>query len=312
MKKTQKNLLGMFGLSIVVAPTVFAACLPGPAASAAGSVTDTVTVRVVGDEPKVDITGVESGSVITNGDQTAEIIFEVVDELVVELKYTDKDGHVSTDIIHHQNYDYEPDDITIPLNLLDVGYGEYVITAIGYGPDGMYDDDAITFEYIPVAGTATPNEETGDPVVDLDFVPGDGTHPNGVETIIINVYDEDGNLIDELSGIEVNKNDDQITLPFSENGLPDGNYTIELIALNANGDELYKPYIIDFKYTGGGEEPVVPDSGKTDVPDTGGLFSGLNISNSDYLITGLLIFFTVGIGGAIFIVKRNQKSSKRR
>ena len=85
MKKTQKNLLGMFGLSIVVATTVFAACLPGPEASAAGSVTDTVTVRVVGDAPKVDITGVDSGSVITDGGQTIDVSYEVVDELKVDL-----------------------------------------------------------------------------------------------------------------------------------------------------------------------------------------------------------------------------------
>ena len=312
MKKTQKNLLGLFGLSLVLAVTVFAACLPGPGASAAGSVTDTVTIRVVGDTPKVDVTGIESGDTFTNGEKDITISYEVVDKLTIEMAHTDKDGISHSDINLESYHDYEPGSQVLALNLIEYGYGEYTITVTGEGPNGIYDEDIIDFTYIPVAGTATPDETTGDPVVDLDFVPGDGTHPNGVETIIINVYDEDGNPIEELSGIEVNKDTHEITLPFGENGLPDGNYTIELIALNANGDELYKPYIINFEYTGNGEEPVVPDSGGTDVPDTGELFGGLNISKSDYLVTGLLIFFTAGIGGAIFIVKRNQKSSKRR
>ena len=45
------------------------------------------------------------------------------------------------------------------------------------------------------------------------------------------------------------------------------------------------------------------------VPNTGGLFESLNISQSDYLITGLIIFFVVGVGGAIFIAK--SKNYKR-
>ena len=312
MKKTQKNLLGLFGLSLVVAVTAFAACLPGPGASAASSVTDTVIVRVVGPAPNVEVTGVESGSTITDGGQTLDITYESIDELKVDIKYTDKDGNESTFNIWDDYYDYVPGELPIDLNLIQYGYGEYEITVRGDGSDGGFDEETIVFEYIPVAGTATSEEGTGDPIIDLDYVPGDGVDPNGVETIIINVYDDEGNLIDELSGIVVNKDTGEITLPFGESGLPDGSYTIELIALNADGDELYKPYIIEFNYTAGGEEPVVPDSGGTDVPDTGGLFGGLNISKTDYLVTGLLIFFTAGIGGVIFIVKRNQKSSKRR
>ena len=315
MKRTQKKLLGLFGLSLVVATTAFAACLPGPEASAAGSVTDTVTVRVVGRSPNVEVAGIESGSIITDGGQTINITYEVVDELKVVLKYTDKDGNVQEINLWDDYYDYQPGGFPIDLNLIQYGYGDYEITVTGYGPDGVYDEETIVFEYIPVKGTAEPAADTNDPVVDLGFVPGDGVDPNGVETIIINVYDENGNLIDEISPIIVNKDTDQVTLPFSENGLPDGNYVIELIALNVDGDELYRPYIINYEYTAGGEEPVVPDTGGGDdagAPDTGGLFGGLNISKTDYLITGLLIFFTAGIGGAIFIVKRNQKSSKRR
>ena len=313
MKKTQKNLLGMFGLSIVVATTVFAACLPGPEAAAAGSVTDTVTVRVVGDAPKVDITGIESGSIFTNGEKDITVSYEVVDKLEIEITHKDKDGNPHSDDSWVSYHDYQPGDQLLALNLIEYGYGEFTITAAGYGPDGIPDEDSITFEYIPVAGTATPDDTTGNPIVDLDYVPGDGVDPNGVEKVVITILDENGNPIAGIDPIIVDKPIDQATLPFDEYGLPDGNYIIELTALGIDGEELYKPYVINFEYKGNGEEPVVPETGgDTGAPDTGGLFSGLNISNSDYLITGLLIFFTVGIGGAIFIVKRNQKSSKRR
>ena len=77
-------------------------------------------------------------------------------------------------------------------------------------------EDIITFEYIPVAGTATPEDTTGNPIVDLDYVPGDGVDPNGVEKIVITILDENGNPIAGIDPIIVDKPIDQVTLPFDE------------------------------------------------------------------------------------------------
>ena len=48
------------------------------------------------------------------------------------------------------------------------------------------------------------------------------------------------------------------------------------------------------------------------VPNTGGLFGALNISKTDYLITGVIVFLLTGIFGAVFIAKRQKKISRRR
>ena len=56
MKKTKKRVLGLLGLVLVIITTIFAAFLPGPEASAEGgitSVTDTISVRVVGSVPDI-------------------------------------------------------------------------------------------------------------------------------------------------------------------------------------------------------------------------------------------------------------------
>ena len=59
MKKTHKKILGLFGLVLVVAVTVFAAFLPAPKTQAVDTttVTDTISVRVVGSTPVVNLSG---------------------------------------------------------------------------------------------------------------------------------------------------------------------------------------------------------------------------------------------------------------
>jgi hypothetical protein len=46
------------------------------------------------------------------------------------------------------------------------------------------------------------------------------------------------------------------------------------------------------------------------VPNTGGFFESLNVSKADYLATGLIIFFTVGLSGIVFIAKNKRTSRK--
>ena len=55
MKKTQKKVLGLLGLTTVGVMTAVAATMPGPVASAISNLTDTITVRVVSDAPNVDV-----------------------------------------------------------------------------------------------------------------------------------------------------------------------------------------------------------------------------------------------------------------
>ena len=288
MKKTKKRVLGLLGLVLVIVTTIFAAFLPGPEASAEGgitSVTDTISVRVVGSVP--DILNVKpiNGSVFIYPDQDLSFDYENVEYLTITIRYTDKD-----DVEHiipllekddpESFVDYIPGSYSTPLDLLaeDYGYGEYRVEIVGIGFNDVKDFETVEFALYPVVGEANEADD-GKVYLDLQY----DTENENINTIGINIYDENGNLVNVLSPITVNTPDMRVELPFAENNLPTGNYRIEITAYNAKGEALYKPYITYYYYE------MIP------VPNTGALFSNLNISRTDYLVTGLIIFFQENI-----------------
>lgn len=303
MKKTKKRVLGLLGLTLVVITTIFAAFLPGPEASAEGgitSVTDTISVRVVGSVP--DILNVKpiNGSVFIYPDQDLSFDYENVEYLTITIRYTDKD-----DVEHiipllekddpESFVDYIPGSYSTPLDLLaeDYGYGEYRVEIVGIGFNDVKDFETVEFALYPVVGEANEADD-GKVYLDLQY----DTENKNINTIGINIYDENGNLVNVLSPITVNTPDMRVELPFAENNLPTGNYRIEITAYNAEGEALYKPYITYYYYE------MIP------VPNTGALFSNLNISRTDYLVTGLIIFFLAAILGIVFIVKGRSNKSR--
>ena len=81
----------MLGLALVVITTIFAAFLPSPEASAEGSVTsvtDTISVRVVGNVPDILNIKPVSGSVFIYPDQDLSFDYENVEYLTVTIYYT--------------------------------------------------------------------------------------------------------------------------------------------------------------------------------------------------------------------------------
>ncbi len=303
MKKTKKRVLGLLGLVLVIITTIFAAFLPSPEASAEGgitSVTDTISVRVVGSVP--DILNVKpiNGSVFIYPDQDLSFDYENVEYLTITIRYTDKD-----DVEHiipllekddpESFVDYIPGSYSTPLDLLaeDYGYGEYRVEIVGIGFNDVKDFETVEFALYPVVGEANEVDD-GKVYLDLQY----DTENKNINTIGINIYDENGNLINVLSPITVNAPDMRVGLPFAENNLPTGNYRIEITAYNAEGEALYKPYITYYYYE------MIP------VPNTGALFSNLNISRTDYLVTGLMIFFLAAILGIAFIAKGRSNKSR--
>ena len=246
MKRTHKRIFGVFGLVFVAAITFLAACLPNPITSAAGAVTDTITIRVVGSTPDVNIAGPESDSVFVTADQTIEFNFGNVDTVTLLLTRTDPDGTKTTYTLTEHDADYVAGDMVINVNLNEdrFGYGEYVAKVIGEGAGGVTDEDSISFSYYPVVGEVGEDEDTGETYVDLDYDPyGDeGTGNGEVVEIEINVYYEDGHLVDELSPIHVDPPEKHVVIPFDDYDLPAGTYTIEIAAYNQDGDLLYVEY----------------------------------------------------------------------
>ncbi len=189
----------------------------------------------------------------------------------------------------------------VEINASDYGYGRYVVTARGVGEQGVYDEDSVVFYYLPVAVQA---EETEDENVKLtlDYVADTGEdETNGnVSSIVIRVYDENGNEITKLSPVTVEPPTTTVTLPFSDYDLPAGKYRFEVTAYDRDGEVIYQPYEFWFDYTV--EEDIL-------VPDTGNFFEQLNISRGDYLITGLIVFISVALAGTLIITKTSKKAS---
>ena len=199
---------------------------------------------------------------------------------------------------------------TIDINASEYGYGKYIVSVKGVGYDGVYDEDSVLFYYLPVYARAEVDSVTGKHYVDMEYAAYEGEVEEGEELkgevakIIINVYDKDGVLVEALSPIEVLPPVTRVEIPFAAKEMPSGTYTISVSAYGIDGDELYKPYVLTTEY----KAAEVPDAG---APDTGGLFQNLNISKEDYLVSGLIVFFVLGIV-AFGIVARNKKTTPRK
>lgn len=325
MKKTHKKILGLVSLVFVVAMTIVAALLPAPETQAANtSVTDTISVRVVGSVPNVGISGITNDSIFTSPSHSVTVEYENVEYLSVILKYTDADGVVH-DIPLLQDgddfVDYNTGEVTFNFNLLTgeysyinkdgdevvaslgvFGYGEYELDVIGQGWEGGTDGEYRTFSFYPVYGEVD-REETPKSYqyyLDLhyDTYKEDGTGGE-VNSLRVKVYDADKNEV-VFSPIIVNAPTDRIELPFADYGLAEGIYTIKIYAYNQFGNLLYaKPYELTVDY-------VIK---RLPTPNTGSFFQDLNISKTDYVVTGLIVFGIVAVAGVMVITKRDKKKS---
>ena len=303
MKKSQKKILGLLGLTTVGVVTVVAATMPSPEASAISSVTDTITIRVVSNAPNVDVLEPKDGEITSQANQIIKFNYENVNQIRVTLKRKDQYGNELPPKIFDFTSDGTPGSDSLSLNLADpeYGYGEYTIIISGENGQSLSDEDTMRFTYLPVIVDAEVDQETGDAILDLDYDEENGN----IDHFGIVVTDENGNTVVKPSPIIIKTPETEAIIPFSDYDLPAGKYTIATTAYDESGNALYTTYQVFFVYKPVDKE-VVP------VPDTGGLFQGLNISKSDYLITGLIIFFMVGLAGSVYILKSKTTSNNKR
>lgn len=308
MRKRQKKVLGLLGLSVVVAMTGVAIMIPSPKASAISTLTDRIEVRVIGAGPNVDISGMTNGATYVHpGPVTVD--YENINTGVVTVVYTNIDGETIEKVIDtfvpgqntgSREYDLFGEDSELLGD--DFGYGTYVIKIRGIGQNNVQDEDLVTFNYVPLVAELEEDEDTGKFYVTLDYDEDDGTDDGDgkVAEIIIEVYDKDGNLVPEIPPIVVTPPEKKVEIPLSDADLPTDEYIVRVTPYNRDKEELYTPSDLEIDY-----EAI-------EVPDTGGLFKNLNISKEDYLITGLLIFFIFGIVGFGVVAKSGKSNSRKR
>ena len=309
MKGIKKKLLGLLGLFVVAAVTAFAVLLPQPGASAANnnnmyySTTDEVEVRVLGEEPMVKIEEPISGTVFNDRNKhQLKVIYENVDRVVIKIERTDASGNVYRFTVDDFNAGYQPgsDIYEMDFSADDYIYGHYKVYIDGYGDprySGPLAEDIIEFDLVPAGGVT----EGDDGTVTVD--PGVNPDDDRVTRVEVNVYDDNGNLVDELSPQEILSPFDPKEIPFAEKGLDEGWYTVVVTEYDQDGNVLsereyrfyYKPVEIPSPEAG----TIVP------APNTGGFLANLNISRADYVITGILVVLTIAAIG-IFLVARSR------
>ena len=319
MKKTHKKLFGLLGLGLVVSMTAVAVILPSPETSAATSTsfTDTISVRVIDGVPSIAVVSPTSGEEITSRDEPIVVDYINLKKYTVTITYTDEEGNEHTEVIADETttpetesggrleFDFRP-------IAEQFGYGKYAVSLTGEGLDGSALEDRVEFEYIAVGGNIeNPGSEGGidnptEITIDLDYDDEDTSlgEDDKVTQIVIEVFDDNGNRVDAIPTIVATPPQKQVTIDFEKYGVPSGYYTIVLTPYNAKGNALYKELRFRVYYDG---SIVVPSTA-----DTGGLFKVLNISSSDYLITGIGVFLVVGIGGLVLIAKRSKNSGSKR
>ncbi|MBQ9018607.1 hypothetical protein IJ117_02540 [Candidatus Saccharibacteria bacterium] len=302
MRRIQKNILGLSGLALVAGMTACAAIMPVPGASATTtSLTDTLVVKVVKDEPEVHLT-TTAADTVTDPNYPYAVDYNYASKVIIDLTYVDESGVTRTATIEtFDNLDYDYGEQSVSVDVRNVtfdddtmgGYGNYTITATAIDIHGTEHEYSIKFEYVPVIGEA---------------IAGSGANRMGKVTSMgddvetVRVFTKDGVEVGKATREELENNGMILNMDLSKVGCQ------EILYLRAYGADdttfLYeRPYPLYM-----GECPVVPDTG---APDTGGLFQNLNISKEDYLITGLIVFFVLGIVG-FGVVARNKKTTSSR
>lgn len=293
MKKKTKYFLGILGLSVVAALTSVAVNLPSPDAIATSSITDTITVRVVSSDASVDITNPPKDAIYTEPNQKLNFNYANVDEIEVTLYFTDSNNLQHEFLLDKFNkLDYQPGEKELPLDLAKYGYGEYIIEAKGTGISAVGIGET-SFKYVPMTADLEQKDD-GSYWEHLVY------NTEVVGSVKIEIFNEgDTNFTNPLWSKEVSKGEKDVKLPFGEDESmkESKKYIIRIIPYsyaNPTKTPLYKPIYQEVE-----TQSII-------VPDTGAFLRNLNISRTDYLITGIIIFASFAVFAFVFTSKRRK------
>ena len=241
MKKTHKKILGFAGLGLVAAVTTIAAVLPSPAALATNTQTDTLMVRVIPAESDIQVNPADGGE-IHMPDYEFDVLYSGITDIKAVLVNKDADGNVIFGPVElwHIDADWDPGSQHFDLNLNDYGgYGNFTVTVTGLGHGGVPVEKTTVVKYTKEGGKEIdggeiePDPETGDTDIPIDIP------PEGVGSVILNVYDTGGALV--MGPISISHPSSAEDIDFSS--LPDGEYNGEIISKDTDGNVMGTKYI---------------------------------------------------------------------
>lgn len=282
-----KKLWGILGLIVVVALTVAAYFTPSANAESGST---TITVNVTNPkQPDVSIDSPASGAEVAYKDGV-NISFNYKETEQVEIEVT----YGSESIVHGP---YTPTSETasdlyiLHDNSLDGYYGPVKIS-IRVSAEGTVKISFITINLVPSTAEVKDPAENGDPVIDVD-------PSSKVDKVIVTVVDPDDPdtpLIEKE--VPADELDEDITLPFEDEDLPEGDYKIIVTSYDEDSNPLGEPKVINYTYK--------KDAGPI-VPDTGSFSEHLNVSSTDYLVVSLVAAGFAVIALAVLIIKRSKR-----
>ena len=296
----KKQLLGFGGLALVAGITAVAYNLPTSATSAGGDVD--VVVQVYNTNFETKIQSPLDGDKFTDGVITFKEIHSKANNVKYYLTHIGENGEpdVTYELTDYEvNGDLVSGTTTFNLDLDNYGgFGTYKFTSVITSSDGRTGEDSVKFQYVSMDTPDDDAKEDEEGNVDIEVC-----YAAGTKILTMEIYDKSGKLVATLTDYIVKNPEtggcETIRIKVDDLDLDSGDYDIVIKSYD-NYDKTGEPtgtITIHLGYT----KPESPN-----VPDTGALLSSLNISRSDFLITGLIGFTAISLI-ALFVIKRANK-----
>ena len=285
MRKQKKQLLGFAGLALVAGMTVFACNLPTNAVSTTGGDAD-VYVRVYSHTFETKIEAPLDGQIFTDNIVSFAELHSKANNVKYYLTHVGENGYSDETF---ELTEYEVSGVEVD------GRTESVITS----STGRTQEDSVKFRFEAIY---SPDEEiVSDPSKDTIDV--DVYYSAGVKLITFEIQDKNGNRVSRVFGhiasSQTSSGRDMVALNIGNLGIESGEYVIVIKGYD-NLDQTGNPIGTDsvkLIYT-------APDS--PNVPNTGSLLAALNISSSDFLVTGIIGFIAISVI-SLFVIKRANR-----
>ena len=299
----KKRIIKLFGLAAVILFGVV--LLPAKPTFAATSANVTVQLTVLPSGEALSIVLPNDGAEFATDKVLVRKQYAEAKTIQWRIVYTDDHGVETTYPMPttsvadaHGNAASGQSDYTLNLTTLNGGlYGKYKVIAMINNKPSTEDMVSFTYRALKLNDDGT-DDNTNNPKTIID-------HGPGVDHVVIQVYDEDGNPV-LPNTVPVNTPDTTgghggntpWTAPFQENHLKDGRYCIVATPYDQHGNIMDRNAKLCVNYKTK-KTPLVPDTG-------GSVFAGTNFTNSDFIATSLAIFFVVSFF-AVMVIKRSHR-----
>lgn len=299
----KKRIIKLFGLAAVILFGVV--LLPAKPTFATTSANVTVQLTVLPSGEALSIVLPNDGAEFATDKVLVRKQYAEAKTIQWRIVYTDDHGVETTYPMPttsvadaHGNATSGQNDYTLNLTTLNGGlYGKYKVIAMINNKPSTEDMVSFTYRALKLNDDGT-DDNTNNPKTIID-------HGPGVDHVVIQVYDEDGNPV-LPNTVPVNTPDTTgghggntpWTAPFQENHLKDGRYCIVATPYDQHGNIMDRNAKLCVNYKTK-KTPLVPDTG-------GSVFAGTNFTNSDFIATSLAIFFVVSFF-AIMVIKRSHR-----